>query len=294
MDYVKPVELVREIVQAAEAKTALPARDLLVRGILSAVFLGYATALALVVVAQGAPPFVGALVFPIGIGLIVLLGLELGTGNYAALSIGMAAGQVTVARSIRNWGWVFAANLIGGLVFATLFTLVITTFGANDGGALGDVVRQVARKKTLAYAAAGLGGWSAALVSGVLCNWLVALGTAVLPYTSRSVIGKIGAIWLPILTFFALGYEHSVVNMFVIPAGIILGAPVSVADWWLWNQVPVTIGNIIGGTMFTGLALWATYGHASAQPAHVPRTSALGQVLPAGMEEMPAGRRYGE
>jgi formate/nitrite transporter FocA (FNT family) len=65
--------------------------------------------------------------------------------------------------------------------------------------------------------------------------------------------------WLPILTFFAQGYEHSIVNMFVIPAGIFLGAPVSFSNWWLWNQIPVTIGNIFSGSLLTGLALYSTF-----------------------------------
>ena len=76
---------------------------------------------------------------------------------------------------------------------------------------------------------------------------------------SRSTIGKIAAMWLPILTFFAQGYEHSIVNMYVIPAGMQLGAPVSIKAWWLWNQIPVTLGNILGGAIFTALALHLTY-----------------------------------
>jgi len=77
--------------------------------------------------------------------------------------------------------------------------------------------------------------------------------------TSQSTIGKIAAMWLPILTFFAQGFEHSVVNMFVIPAGMILGSQASFSDWWLWNQIPVTLGNIFGGFIFTGLALYMTH-----------------------------------
>jgi formate/nitrite transporter FocA (FNT family) len=77
---------------------------------------------------------------------------------------------------------------------------------------------------------------------------------------SRSTIGKVVAMWLPILTFFAQGFEHSIVNMFVIPAGMLLHAPVSFGNWWLWNQIPVTIGNILSGSLFTGLALYSTYG----------------------------------
>jgi len=81
----------------------------------------------------------------------------------------------------------------------------------------------------------------------------------VMAMTSTSTVGKIAATWLPIFLFFALGFEHAVVNMFVIPTGMLLGAKVSVSDWWLWNQIPVTLGNLIGGFVFTGLALYLTY-----------------------------------
>jgi len=99
---------------------------------------------------------------------------------------------------------------------------------------------------------------------------MVTLGV-VMAMTSQSTMGKIAAMWLPIMTFFAQGFEHSVVNMFAIPAGMLLGAHVSLADWWIWNQIPVTLGNVLGGAIFTGLALYVTYGRT---PVHaVPRTA---------------------
>jgi len=82
---------------------------------------------------------------------------------------------------------------------------------------------------------------------------------ALLAMVPRSTTGKIAAMWLPILTFFAQGFEHSIVNMFVIPAGMLMGAHVSLTDWWLWNQIPVTLGNVAGGAIFTGLALQFTH-----------------------------------
>jgi formate transporter len=144
------------------------------------------------------------------------------------------------------------------MFYALLFYLAITNCGANNGGALGDLVRQAAQRKTVGYMATGAAGWSTAFVRAVLCNWMVTVGT-LLALISRSTIGKIAAMWLPITTFFAQGYEHSIVNMFVIPAGKLLGAPVSTANWWLWNQVPVTLGNILSGAVFTGLAMYVTY-----------------------------------
>src|SRR5438876_12401450 len=107
----------------------------------------------------------------------------------------------------------------------------------------------VADAKTLGYARLGGRGLAIALSKGILCNWMVCLGV-VMALTSQSTIGKIAAMWLPIITFFAQGYEHSVVNMFMIPTGMLLGAKVSVSDWWLWNQLPVTLGNLVGGFLF--------------------------------------------
>ena len=87
---------------------------------------------------------------------------------------------------------------------------------------------------------------------------MVCLGV-VMALTSQSTVGKIAAMWLPIITFFGQGFEHSVVNMFVIPTGMLLGAKVTMSDWWLWNQIPVTLGNLVGGLLFTGLFLYWTY-----------------------------------
>jgi formate/nitrite transporter FocA (FNT family) len=119
------------------------------------------------------------------------------------------------------------------------------------------LIKAAAQKKTIAYMAIGLRGWETAFIKGVLCNWMVTLG-AVLAMASRSTIGKVVAMWLPIMTFFAHGYEHSIVNMFLIPAGMLFGAPVSVGQWWIWNQIPVTLGNLVSGALLTGLALYVT------------------------------------
>jgi formate/nitrite transporter FocA (FNT family) len=81
----------------------------------------------------------------------------------------------------------------------------------------------------------------------------------VLALVSRSTVGKIVACWLPITAFVALGFEHCVANMFAIPGAMMLGAPITVGQWLIWNQIPVTIGNIIGGMICTGLALYVTY-----------------------------------
>ncbi len=258
MDNIRPAEMLTEMLRVADSKAKLPVRDMVLRGALAGAFLGFATSLAMVVTSQGLPPIVGAAFFPVGFVMLVLLGLELATGNFALLPPAVLAGEVGWRQLLRNWLWVYLGNLAGSMFYAFLFYLAITNCGANNGGALGDLVRQAAQKKTLGYMASGPSGWSTAFVRAVLCNWMVTVGT-LLALISRSTIGKIAAMWLPITTFFAQGYEHSIVNMFVIPAGKFLGAPVSTVNWWLWNQVPVTLGNILSGALFTGLAMYATY-----------------------------------
>ncbi len=258
MDYVNPVELVQEALRVAKKKAALSTRDLLLRGFLAGAFLAYATSLVMIVLSQGLPPIVGALLFPVGFVMLVLLGLELATGNFALLPAALAAGEVSLGKLLRNWGWVYLGNVLGSVFYAALFYLAVTNCGASAGGPLGDLLKQTAQRKTLAYMALGGSGWTTALVKGILCNWMVTIG-AVLAMVSRSTVGKIVAMWMPIMTFFAHGYEHSIVNMFVIPAGMLFGAPVSVRQWWLWNQIPVTLGNIVSGALLTGLALYVTF-----------------------------------
>jgi formate transporter len=265
-DYVNPRELLQEAVQLAKRKSDLLARDMLIRGILAGAFLGYATSLAIVVTSQGLPPIVGAILFPVGFVMLALLGLELVTGNFALLPAGVMAGTVPIPKLFRNWAWVYLGNLIGSVLYAALFYLAITNWRTGNGGAVADLLKQAAQKKTLAYGALGYSGWGAALVKAILCNWMVTIG-AVLAMVSRSTVGKIAAMWLPIMTFFALGFEHSVVNMFLIPSGMMLGAPISVGQALLWNLLPVTIGNVVAGTLLTGIALYATYSTAAAPAA---------------------------
>jgi formate transporter len=268
MDYVPPAEIVSDALRAAQKKTRLSVRDMLLRGALAGAFLGYATSLVFVALSQGALPIVGAIIFPVGFVILVLLGLELATGNFALLPAAWMDRSISGGAMLRNWIWVYAGNLIGSVFYALLFYWAITSFGASNGGALGDQLRQAAQKKTLAYAALGAGGWGTAFIKGMLCNWMVTVGT-MLAFASRSTAGKILAMWLPITIFFAHGYEHSIVNMFAIPAGMLLGAPVSVGQWLWWNQIPVTLGNIVSGAVFTGVALWLTYGQKEQPQDHV-------------------------
>jgi len=181
----------------------------------------------------------------------------------------------------RNWTWVLTGNLLGSVAYAALFALALTSFGTSNGGPLAEQVRRVAQAKTLAYQALGGAGLGTAFVKALLCNWMVTLG-AVAALMSRSTLGKVVAMWLPITMFFAQGFEHSIVNMFVIPAGIFLGAPVHVSTWWFWNQIPVTLGNIAAGVCFTGAALALAY--PKPRPAEAREETAVVFAPSAGVE----------
>ena len=271
MDYAKPTDVVTAMVDASLKKLALTPRDLLIRGALSGALLGAATSLAFGAAVTTGQPLVGALIFPVGFVMIVLLGLELVTGSFALLPLAPLDGKSRWSAVASNWSWVFLGNLIGSMIYGGLLAIALTNMGTAAPAGVAARIVQIAEAKTIANEALGAAGMVSVFVKAILCNWLVCLGV-VMAMTSTSTVGKIAAAWLPIVTFFAQGFEHTVVNMFIIPTGMLMGAKVSVYQWWVWNQIPVTLGNIVGGFLFTGLALYATY---------KPGTSAATSAAPA-------------
>ncbi len=254
MDYVKPKELVQSIAAAGGEKAQLSAGNILVKGALSGAFLGYATTLAYTAATQTGLDIVGAAIFPAGFILILLLNLELVTGSFAMLPIAKLRGKTTIPLMARNFSWAFLGNLIGSLFYAFLYTIFITKLGHVTDSLIIDKIIAVAESKTLEYKTLGRDGMVVLFVKALLCNWMVTLG-AVMAFTSKATVGKIAAMWIPVFIFFAQGFEHAVVNMFVIPAAMMLGADISMGDWWLWNQIPVTFGNFLSGCILTGIAL---------------------------------------
>ena len=264
MDYIKPKQVVENMIQAGADKAKLSIKDLVIRGILSGALLGFGTTLAFNAELQAGLGIVGAVLFPAAFVIIILLGLELVTGNFALIPLAVFEKKATLAELVKNWSWVIIGHLIGTFLYALLYVIAITNFGQTTDHVMIEKLIKVAEAKTLGYQALGSSGLVVVIVKAILCNWMVCLG-AVMAMTSQSTIGKVVSMWLPILIFFAQGFEHAVVNMFVIPAGMLLGADVSFADWWIWNQIPVLIGNVLGGFIFTGLALYATYQTVSKQ-----------------------------
>ncbi len=260
MDYVSPKEVAGAMMGAALNKSALNVKDLLIRGALSGALLGISVTLAYLAASQTTRSLAGAFVFPVGFVIIVILGLELVTGSFSLVPLAWFEKKISAARMLKNLFWVFTGNLLGSLLFALLFWSASSEMGT--AALLGNIEKMLvtaAEKKTTGYAHHGSAGLIAAFVKAILCNWMVCMGV-VMAMTSKSTVGKIFAAGIPIFIFFALGYEHAVVNMFVIPAGMMFGAKVTIEDWWIYNQLIVTAGNIIGGLLFTGVAIYYTYG----------------------------------
>jgi len=268
MDYVKPVDVASAMLNAGRTKLALPPVDLVIRGGLAGAILAAATSLAITGAVQTGQPLVGALIFPVGLILIVLLGLDLVTGSFGLLPLPWLERDTDTKTMLVNWGWVFVGNLIGSVVYGGLLAIALTNFGATAvaAGSVAAKIVDIAQAKTTGYEALGYAGMITVFVKAILCNWMVCLAI-VAAMTTSSTIGKIACAYMPIFIFFAQGFEHSVVNMFIIPTGMIMGAKVTVAQWWLWNQIPVTVGNLIGGFFFTGLALYITHKPGAAAPA---------------------------
>jgi formate transporter len=265
MDYAKPQEIVKGMLATGQMKLDLPVHQLVMRGALAGAFLAVATSMAVVAAVETGLWIVGSLLFPFGLCLAIFLGMELITGSFALLPCATAAGKENAApsRVLVNWAWVFVGNLLGSVFYAVLLAIVLTTGGTGDLSAVGTKLIKIAEAKTTYYAAHGTAGLLTVFTKAILCNWMVSLAV-VFAYASTSLSGKMLAIWGPTVLFFAQGFEHTVVNMFAIPMGMLLGANVSFSAWWFWNQIPVTLGNLVGGMLFTGLAIYYTHGPAKA------------------------------
>jgi formate/nitrite transporter len=260
MDYVKPQGVVDSMLAGGVNKLNVPPRHLILRGMLAGAYLGIGTSMAVTAAVETGYWIVGSMLFPFGLALAILLGAEIITGSFALLPCAAVAGKENAGlrRVVVNWGLVFLGNLLGSTLYAVLFAIAITTGGDAPVNAVGAKLIAIAEAKTNYYASHGSAGLLAVFTKGILCNWMVSLAV-VAAYMSTSFSGKMFAIWGPTLLFFSQGFEHAVVNMFLIPVGMLLGGNISVSTWWLWNQIPVTLGNLVGGMLFTGLAIYTTH-----------------------------------
>mgnify|MGYP003630452374 CR=1 FL=1 len=260
MSYLVPSEFVTKMVDAGESKIFMSTRDTVIRAYMAGAILALAAAFAISIAVQTGSPLIGAILFPVGFCMLYLMGFDLLTGVFVLCPLALIDKRpgVTVAGVLRNWGWVFLGNFGGALTVAFMMAFIFSYGFSIEPGAIGQKIAAIGESRTLGYAEYGVAGWFTIFIRGMLCNWMVSMGV-VGAMISTSVSGKVIAMWMPIMLFFAMGFEHSVVNMFLFPSGIIMGGEFSIMDYFVWNEIPTVLGNLVGGLAFTGLTLYTTH-----------------------------------
>ena len=260
MAYLLPSEFVTKMVDAGESKVFMSTRDTLIRAFMAGAILALAAVFAVTVNVQTGYSIIGAALFPVGFCMLYLLGFDLLTGVFVLTPLALIDKRpgVTIGGVLRNWGLVFTGNFLGALLVAVLMAIVFTYGFTSPPDKVGQVIATIGEARTLGYQQHGAAGMLTLFVRGMLCNWMVSTGV-VGAMISTSVTGKVVAMWMPIMVFFFMVFEHSVVNMFLFPSALILGGHFSVLDYIVWNEIPTVLGNLVGGLSFTGLTLYATH-----------------------------------
>jgi formate transporter len=247
-----PYKIAHLTAEHGQKKANLPFSSVLVLGFLGGAFISLGYLLDIRVIASlpeewgSFSSLIGASVFPVGLILIIIAGGELLTGNMMAVSMAFLSKRISVGKLLKNWFWITVFNFLGALFVAYFFGQLaeLTAHGPY-------------LEKTVAIAGGKLDeSFLASLVSAIGCNWLVGLAVW-LAYGAEDIGGKILAIWFPIMAFVAIGFQHVVANMFVIPAAIFSGY----YSWqdFIGNFIPVFIGNAIGGSVFVSMFYWIAY-----------------------------------
>ena len=260
MSYLEPTEFVTKMVDSGESKVFMSTKDTLIRAFMAGAILALAAVFAITVAMKTGSPLLGAVLFPVGFIMLYLMKFDLLTGVFMLVPLALLDKRpgVTFGGMMRNWGLVALGNLGGALTVAFMMAFIFTYGFDTDGGAIAAKVAGIGEARTLGYQEHGISGWLTVFIRGMLCNWMVAMGV-VGAMVSTSVTGKALAMWMPIMLFFFMGFEHSIVNMFLFPFSLIMGGDFTILDYLLWNEVPVALGNIAGGLAFTGLTLYFTH-----------------------------------
>jgi len=277
MTYVKPADLVTSMIDAGESKIFMSTRDTMVRSIMGGALLSLAAAFAVTVTVTTGMPLLGAVLFPVGFIMLYLLGYDLLTGVFVLgpLALFDKRPGVTVRGVLRNWGLVFVGNFIGAFTVALLMAIVVTYGFSVTPNEVGVAIGYIGEGRTVGYAEHGAPGMLTLFVRGVLCNWMVSTGVAG-AMIAKGVTGKALAMWMPIMLFFFMGFEHSIVNMFLFPSGLLLGGNFTIMDYLVWNEIPTVLGNLAGGLIFTAVPLYLTHARTKARRGAEPRELVMG------------------
>ncbi len=257
MSFSTPPQLVESAEKAALAKVSLSTPRTLLAAVLAGIYIAMGGLLSLLIgygfpeVTAGNPGLqrlLSGCMFPLGLILVVLAGSELFTGNNAVLIPGWLNRQYGIGAVLRNWGLVYVGNFIGALFF--VYVMVWFT-GVVDADPWCSAIVGIAEAKVSM-------SWWVVFVKGIGANWLVCLAVW-LGFSAHSTAGKMMGLWFPVMCFVAIGYEHSIANMFFIPLGMLQGAEVTWGTFIVDNLIPATLGNIVGGAVFVGLAYALLY-----------------------------------
>jgi formate/nitrite transporter len=251
LDAYPPAQMARLVEEVGVRKANLATVPTLMLGLLAGAFISLGALFCMIVISEstlgfGPTRLLGGLAFSLGLILVIVGGAELFTGN-SLIVMALAQRRITLAALLRNWGLVFAANFVGAVATA----IAVAASGAMSHPLLTATVLRIAEAKI------GLDPF-AAFTRGVLCNVLVCLAVW-LCFAARTASDKVLVIPLPIAGFVALGFEHSIANMFFLPLAMLLGAPTVGIGAIMANLIPVTLGNIVGGGVLVGGVYWAIY-----------------------------------
>ena len=254
-----PSEIAKKYSKSGAAKTTLSGVKTFVLAVFAGIFIAFGAFGSQVVgVSAGSESlgkFLSALVFPVGLLMVIMTGSELFTGN-SLMVISVLDKKATVKGLFRNWGIVYLGNFVGSVFVAAMLTYshAYSIFGNK----LAEAVVAAAQNKVLLSSLD-------AFLRGILCNILVCLSVLV-SFAAEDVAGKILGLYLPIMLFVVSGYEHCVANMYFIPAGMfvskeydILAEPITWFGFLIRNLLPVTIGNILGGACIVGAGYFFVY-----------------------------------
>jgi len=263
------------MVDQGESKVYMSTRDTLIRAFMAGAILALAAVFAITVATKTGSPLVGAILFPVGFIMLYLMKFDLLTGVFTLVPLALIDKRpgVTVNQVLRNWGLVFIGNFAGALTVAFMMSFILTYGYSTDGGALAEKVSKIGEARTLGYKEHGLDGWFTIFIRGMLCNWMVSMGV-VGAMISTSASSKMMAMWMPIMLFFFMGFEHSIVNMFLFPFSMIMGGGFTFSEYIIWNELPTALGNLVGGFVLVGLPLY--YTHVRTSPERILKKNQQG------------------
>lgn len=260
MAYLEPKEFATKMVDAGEQKIFMSTKDTFIRAFMAGAILALAAFFAITVISKTGNPLIGAILFPVGFIMLYLMKFDLLTGVFTLVPLAVIDKRAgcTMNELFRNWGLVFCGNFAGAIMVAFFASFILTYGYQIEGGAVAEKVSTIGESRTLGYKEQGILGWFTIFIRGMLCNWMVSMGV-VGAMISTSAGSKMAAMWMPIMLFFYMAFEHSIVNMFLFPFSMIMGGDFTVLDYLLWNEIPTVLGNLVGGFMLVGLPLYYTH-----------------------------------